>query len=114
MALYRLDFPALMQYTGDLNDLIRHGLHALRETLQQDKELTINNTSIGILGPAGPHEQSGESTVGDFRILEGEPIQVYLDTMLSKEEAMGIAPAAEPAPAPAEAPAGGEDVQMQE
>ncbi|VDC06220.1 unnamed protein product [Peniophora sp. CBMAI 1063] len=97
----------------ELDDLIRHGLHALRETLQQDKELTIKNTSIGILGPAGPHEESGESAAGDFRILEGEPIQVYLDTMLSKEEAMGIAPA-EPAPAAAEAPTGGEDVQMQE
>ena len=86
----------------------------MRETLQQDKELTINNTSIGILGPAGPHEESGESAAGDFRILEGEPIQVYLQTMLLKEEAMGIAPAAEPAPAAEETPAEGEDVQMQE
>ncbi len=37
--------------TGNLEDLIRHGLHTLRETLQQDKELTTNNTSIDILGP---------------------------------------------------------------
>jgi len=35
----------------DLEGLIRHGLHALRDTLQQDKELTIQNTSIGIVGP---------------------------------------------------------------
>ncbi|KAF8974674.1 hypothetical protein BDZ97DRAFT_1911835 [Flammula alnicola] len=39
-----------------LEDLVRHGLHALRETLQQDKELNINNTSIGIVGPKSEHE----------------------------------------------------------
>lgn len=37
-----------------LDELIKHGLHALRETLQQDKELTIHNTSIGIVGVAPP------------------------------------------------------------
>ncbi|KAI0029539.1 20S proteasome subunit [Vararia minispora EC-137] len=93
----------------DLTDLIRHGLHALRETLQQDKELTINNTSIGIIGPAASSEApgSGES----FRILEGEPISGFLQSMLPKEEAMGFAPA--PA-APAAAPASDQDVQMSE
>jgi len=35
----------------DLDTLIRHGLHALRDTLQQDKELTTLNTSIGVVGP---------------------------------------------------------------
>ncbi|KAI0309619.1 hypothetical protein OF83DRAFT_1179418, partial [Amylostereum chailletii] len=105
---------------ASLEDLVRHGLHALRETLQQDKELTIHNTSIGIIGPGGAHE-AAIAPAGDFRIREGEPIDVYLKSMLPKEEAMGIAP---PVPAPAapvaEAegaapPAGGdEDVQMEE
>jgi len=31
---------------GDLEALIKHGMHALRETLQQDKELNTLNTSI--------------------------------------------------------------------
>jgi 20S proteasome subunit alpha 6 len=31
---------------GDLDSLIKHGLNALRDTLQQDKELTTQNTSI--------------------------------------------------------------------
>ena len=36
--------------TGNLEDLIRHGLHALRETLQQDKELThCNYLRIGVV-----------------------------------------------------------------
>ncbi|KAK0468016.1 20S proteasome subunit [Desarmillaria tabescens] len=68
----------------DLDELIRHGLHALRETLQQDKELNINNTSIGIVGPASPNE-TGVSPTGAFRILEGEKVDVFIKTMIPKE-----------------------------
>ena len=106
---------------GNLEDLIRHGLHALRETLQQDKELTVNNTSIGIIGPAGAHEKAvppGEP----FRILEGEDIEVYLKSMIPKEsaetatapaatESAAEAPTGESAPPPA---TGDDDVQMAE
>ena len=88
-------------FAGDLEDLIRHGLHALRETLQQDKELTINNTSIGIIGPAGNHEKVVPPE-GPFRILEGEEIDVYLKTMIPKESGEAAPPAAPPA-----APVGG-------
>ena len=103
--------------TGSLEDLIRHGLHALRETLQQDKELTINNTSIGIIGLAGEHERNVPPE-GPFRILEGEEINVYLQTMVPKDA--GEAPAAPPpateaaeqtGPGPATSDA---DVQMAE
>ncbi|KAF5388326.1 hypothetical protein D9615_000117 [Tricholomella constricta] len=89
--------------SASLEDLIRHGLHALRETLQQDKELTINNTSIGLVGPASAHE-TGVPPSGSFRILEGDSIQPFLDTMIAKDT--GAAPAA-----PAAA-VGDEDVQM--
>lgn len=34
-----------------LDELVKHGLRALRETLHQDKELNINNTSIAAVGP---------------------------------------------------------------
>ncbi|KAL4241163.1 Proteasome subunit alpha type [Abortiporus biennis] len=90
-----------------LEELIQHGLHSLRETLQQDKELTINNTSIGIVGPAGTHEINVAAD-GSFRILEGEPIEIYLKSMIPKD-----APDAGEGAAPA-APAGDEDVQMAE
>lgn len=100
--------------TGSLEDLIRHGLHALRETLQQDKELTTNNTSIGILGPAGVHEAA--STAVDFRILEGTPIEVYLQSMQPKETPPPPASAPAAASDSAASPPGGddEDVQMSE
>ena len=93
-----------------IEELIRHGLHALRETLQQDKELTINNTSIGIIGPSGAHE-TDIGPEGNFRILEGEIIEVYLQSMTPKESA--DAPAQPPAAAAAGG-AGDEDVQMGE
>ncbi|KAF7301544.1 Proteasome endopeptidase complex [Mycena indigotica] len=85
-----------------LEDLVRHGLHALRETLQQDKELNINNTSIGILGPAAPHEK-GVSGAGSFRILDGEKVEVFLQSMVPKE----------PTEAPAAPAATDDDVQME-
>jgi 20S proteasome subunit alpha 6 len=80
-------------------------LHSLRETLQQDKELSINNTSIGIIGPPGQHE-TGVYEHGSFRILEGEAIDVYLKSMVPKETDAPAAPQA--------AVAGDEDVQMGE
>ncbi|THG99545.1 hypothetical protein EW026_g2803 [Hermanssonia centrifuga] len=100
----------------NLEELIRHGLHALRETLQQDKELTINNTSIGIIGPVGAHEKTAHPD-GPFRILEGEDIEVYLKGMTPKESAEGApgtttaadAPAGQTGPPP---PTGDDDVQM--
>jgi 20S proteasome subunit alpha 6 len=35
---------------SSLDDLVVHGLRALRDTLQQDKELNINNCSIAVVG----------------------------------------------------------------
>ncbi|PVG01007.1 putative PRE5-20S proteasome subunit [Serendipita vermifera] len=67
-----------------LDELITHGLHALRETLQQDKELTPLNTSIGIVGSPAASEKVVKSG-GAFRILEGESITGFLATMTPKE-----------------------------
>ncbi|KAI6122798.1 hypothetical protein EV401DRAFT_2056399 [Pisolithus croceorrhizus] len=85
-----------------LEELIKHGLHALRETLQQDKELNVNNTSIGIIGPTGRHEKP-VSPPGKFRIIEGEPVAVYLQSMDRKEPGDG---------APVAPTTADEDVQM--
>ncbi|KAF7355047.1 Proteasome endopeptidase complex [Mycena sanguinolenta] len=92
-----------------LEDLVRHGLHALRETLQQDKELNVNNTSIGIIGPQGTNE-TGVPPAGPFRIIEGEKLEPYLQSMIPKETAEA---AAAPAAATAAPAATDEDVQME-
>ncbi|KAF9005415.1 20S proteasome subunit [Cyathus striatus] len=94
----------------NLEDLIRHGLHALRETLQQDKELSIHNTSIGIVGPASTHETIVPPG-GAFRILENDDVKPYLELMIPKETDAGAAPPTAPAPAAA-ATGGDDDVQM--
>lgn len=47
-----------------------HGLHALRETLQQDKELNMNNCSIGVVG-------KGQ----DWHTIEGERLQAFLNQL---------------------------------
>ncbi|KZS97706.1 N-terminal nucleophile aminohydrolase [Sistotremastrum niveocremeum HHB9708] len=96
-----------------LEKLIQHGLYALRETLQQDKELTINNTSVGILGPSGVDERNVKAD-GSFRIIEGAPLRIYLDNMKPKD-APEAPPAAAPAAEPTEPQAPPtEDVQMAE
>ena len=91
---------------ASLEQLIEHGLHALRETLQQDKELTIHNTSVGVVGPAGVHETWVDEK-GSFRILEEERVDPYIRALPPKE-----APGGNPAPAAAPPAAGGEDVHM--
>ncbi|KAK4048356.1 Proteasome subunit alpha type-6 [Microbotryomycetes sp. JL201] len=83
----------------DLPTLIKHGLHALRDTLQQDKELTPLNTSIGIIGlqdqrqEVNTEQSTTPQTLGTqpagqfqkFRIIEGDELQQYLESMDPKE-----------------------------
>lgn len=54
----------------DKDELIQHGLKALRDSLAQDKELTSANTSIAVVGV-------GE----DFRLYDGDNVQVWLDKL---------------------------------
>jgi len=54
-----------------LQELIKHGLQALRETTQTSTEgLNIKNVSIGIVGVDHPYE-----------LIEGAKLQLHLDTM---------------------------------
>lgn len=70
-------------------ELIKHALLALKESLSQDKELTVDNTSLGV---AGLEE--------NFHIFEGQDVAKYLDaTFENKDEADGEGGAAVAAPA---------------
>ncbi|CAH1759690.1 1297_t:CDS:2 [Entrophospora sp. SA101] len=55
---------------ASLDELVKHGLHALRDTLQSDKELTTLNCSVGIVG-----------VDRKFEIIEGDNLQGYLDLL---------------------------------
>lgn len=50
-------------------ELIKHALRALKESLAQDKELTIENTSLGV---SGMDE--------NFKLYEGQEISSWLET----------------------------------
>ena len=102
--------------SGKLEKLIEHGLHALRETLQQDKELTIHNTTIGIVGPAGELE-IGVPPEGPFRMLEEEKVDPYIKSLPEKIVTSRTAAAASAESGAADStipPPGDEDVQMAE
>ena len=52
---------------ASLDALILHGLKALRESLQNDKDLTGENCSVGIV-----------AVDRSFEVLEGDALAVYL------------------------------------
>jgi 20S proteasome subunit alpha 6 len=49
-------------------ELVKHALRALKESLSQDKELTVDNTSVGVAG-------IGE----DFKLSEGSELTGWLE-----------------------------------
>ena len=60
-------------------ELIKHALRALKDSLSQDKELTVDNTSLGI---GGMDE--------NFKLYEGQEIAGWLEsTFESKAEGEG-------------------------
>ncbi|WVQ69728.1 uncharacterized protein L199_007948 [Kwoniella botswanensis] len=117
-----------------LAELINHGLSALHDTLQQDKSLSLHNTSIAIIGPPDAEienlAQSAAAKRGNFRVWENEGVEELLKAWRRsrgepedgpQEEQPATQPSAEQAQsaegsenAPAGAPAGGEDVTMEE
>lgn len=59
-----------------LEQLIVHGLHALRDTLSQDVELTFKNTSVSVVGKGT-----------DFTVYDDENVQQWLDKLDSVSNA---------------------------
>jgi 20S proteasome subunit alpha 6 len=60
----------LDQITASTRDeLVTHGLRALKETLSQDKELTVDNTSISVVGLA-----SDTGKTENFKLYEGQQL----------------------------------------
>lgn len=62
--------------TESVEELIVHGLNALRDTLSQDVELTFKNTSVSIVGKDTK-----------FKIYDDEEVQQYLDRLDSVSNA---------------------------
>ncbi|RMZ78989.1 hypothetical protein DV737_g3629, partial [Chaetothyriales sp. CBS 132003] len=58
-------------------ELIKHGLLALKESLAQDKELTVDNTSLGIIGIAPGKD--GRRKLENFKLYDGQEIGPLLE-----------------------------------
>ncbi|WRT67461.1 uncharacterized protein IL334_004433 [Kwoniella shivajii] len=119
-----------------LAELINHGLSALHDTLQQDKHLSLANTSIAIIGPSdGEIEDLNHSSAakrGNFRVWENDGVNNLLrawrrsrgenedgpqeeeDKPKPEAEAETAQSAEGSEQAPPGAPAAGEDVTMEE
>lgn len=55
---------------ASLEDLVIHGLNALRDTLAQDKELTSKNTSVAVVG-----------LDTEFKLIEDDEVAPWLDKL---------------------------------
>lgn len=67
-------------------ELINHGLRALKETLSQDKELTIDNTSVGVVGLA---PEKAKSKIESFKLYDGQDIAPLLEALERSEASAG-------------------------
>ena len=56
-------------------ELVQHGLKALRESLAQDKELTVENTSIGLVGA----KTEGKKGIEQFKLYDEFEVKSWLD-----------------------------------
>ncbi|CAK7202115.1 Proteasome subunit alpha type-6 [Sporothrix eucalyptigena] len=71
----------------DREQLIQHGLRALKESLVQDRELTVDNTSVGIVGvvPASA-SSSGQREVEPFKVFDGQDVKAWLDKAAEEKD----------------------------
>jgi len=72
-------------------ELIKHALQALKESLAQDKELTVENTSLAVIGTV---EQNGRKKLQGFKLYDGQDVGPLLEAnaeSTSTEEGTGDA-----------------------
>lgn len=64
------------------DELIKHALLALKESLSQDKELTVDNTSVGVTGLA----IGGKRKIERFKLYDGSEVGSLLEAALESGE----------------------------
>merc|ERR1711939_175906 len=67
-------------------ELIKHALLALKESLSQDKELTVDNTSLAVTGVS---EKDGRKKLETFKLCDGQDIAPLLEANLESAETEG-------------------------
>lgn len=61
--------------------LINHALKALKESLSQDKELTIDNTTVGI---TGINTDPNKPSLDTFKLYDGHEVTAFLEVSSSE------------------------------
>jgi 20S proteasome subunit alpha 6 len=78
----------------DREKLVVHGLRALKESLAQDKDLSVENTSIGIVGI----REKGMKGIESFKLFDGQEVRQWID-MAAEEKETGDSEETDPAAA---------------
>ena len=68
-------------------ELVKHGLRALKESLAQDKELTVENTSVAVIGAKTEDTVKGEA----FKLYDGQDVGTWLEDTFDTKEGEGTA-----------------------
>lgn len=63
-------------------ELVVHGLKALKESLAQDKELTVENCSVGVVGIRG----EGMKAIEGFKLFDGQDVKQWVDLVAEGAE----------------------------
>lgn len=66
-------------------ELIKHGLRALKESMSQDKDLTIDNTSIGVIGRVSEGGRKGK--IDAFKLYDGPDVGPLLEGIQESADA---------------------------
>ena len=65
-------------------ELVRHGLRALKESLVQDKELTVENTSVAIVGAV--EAEDGTAKPEPFKVYDGNEVNSWIESVADDKE----------------------------
>ncbi|MCJ1445386.1 MAG: hypothetical protein MMC23_005891 [Stictis urceolatum] len=69
---------------ADRDELVRHGLLALRESLGQDKELTVENTSVAVVGKVLEGKRAGK--LDAFKLYDGPEVGPLIEASAERAE----------------------------
>lgn len=70
--------------SADREELIRHGLKALKESLVQDRELTVENTSVAIVGIVKAAD--GSKKAEPFKVYDGQDVSAWIESVADDKE----------------------------
>jgi 20S proteasome subunit alpha 6 len=62
-------------------ELVQHGLKALKESLVQDKELTVENTSVAVMGA----KTEGKKGIEPFKLYDGFEVKEWIDSVADNQ-----------------------------